>query len=82
MCNTYIQSCSLSCVVDGTYCLVKWGQERLALLIGSQRVHYMGLYQVVYSNIFDSGALHPRTIHVHAFIHQLFFMYSFTACTI
>ena len=34
------------CVVDGTYCLVKWGAERLALLIGSRRVHYMGLYQV------------------------------------
>jgi hypothetical protein len=31
---------------DGTYCLVKWGRDRLALLIGSQRVHYMGLYQV------------------------------------
>ena len=34
------------CTGDGTYCLVKWGGERLALLIGSQRVHYMGLYQV------------------------------------
>ena len=33
-------------LVDGTYCLVKWGAQRLALLIGSQRVHYMGLYQV------------------------------------
>ena len=36
----------LVCVGDGTYCLVKWGGEKLALLIGSQKVHYMGLYQV------------------------------------
>jgi hypothetical protein len=37
---------SFTNAVDGTYCLVKWGAHRLALLIGSQRVHYMGLYQI------------------------------------
>ena len=58
MCVVYMCVC---CVGDGTYCLVRWGGHRLALLIGSQRVHYMGLYQV--------HVQHVYAIYMYMYVH-------------
>ena len=57
----------LVCVGDGTYCLVKWGGEKLALLIGSQKVHYMGLYQV--HNISRSFT-HVHVLYMEIYVHS------------